>query len=297
MAVILITGCSTGIGFATAETLARNGNIVYATMRTPANCPQIQELADGEKLPIRILPLDVLDDESVQTAVNKVISDEGVIDVLINNAGVGSFGSVEELSMEIIRKDMETNYFGTVRCIKAVLRKMRERRSGTIINVTSVAGKVYSNFHGAYCASKAAVEAFSESLAQETKPFNVKVAVVEPGVIETPIFRKANAYPEKMLYPNLKRFMSLFAASLENHVPPSVVADVINDIVAGKTKSFRNPAGPDASPLLSWRGSASDEDWISSVDITDETWISFMEQNMGLQVRKYMEDSQMPQFN
>ncbi|MCW3080939.1 SDR family oxidoreductase [Segetibacter sp.] len=297
MPVILITGCSTGIGFATAEALARNGNMVYATMRTPANCPQIRQLVDAEKLPIKILPLDVLDDQSVQNAVNKVISDEGVIDVLINNAGVGSFGSVEELSIEMIRKDMETNYFGTVRCIKAVLPIMRERRSGSIINVTSVAGKVYSNFHGAYSASKAAVEAFSESLAQEMKPFNVKVAVVEPGIIETPIFRKVNAYPQKMLYPNLKRFMSLFAASLENHVTPSVVAEVIDDMVTGRTNSFRNPAGPDANPLLTWRGAASDEDWINSVDIDDETWISFMEQNMGLNVRKYMEQSQMPQFN
>ncbi|MCW3114762.1 MAG: family NAD(P)-dependent oxidoreductase [Segetibacter sp.] len=297
MPVILITGCSTGIGFATAETLARKGNTVYATMRNPDKAPELQKLAEAENLSITILPLDVLDDQSVETAVNKIIANEGVIDVLVNNAGVGSFGSVEELPMELLRNDMETNYFGTVRCIKAVLPYMRERKSGTIINVTSVAGKVYSNFHGAYCASKAAVEAFSESLAQETKPFNIRIALVEPGVIETPIFRKANAYPENMLYPNLKRFMSLFAASLENHVAPSVVGQVIDDIVTAKTNGFRNPAGPDALPLLSWRATASDEDWVNSVNIDDETWINFMEQGMGLNVRKYMETKGMPQFN
>jgi NAD(P)-dependent dehydrogenase (short-subunit alcohol dehydrogenase family) len=219
---------------------------------------------------------------------------EGKIDVLINNAGVGSFGSAEELSMDIIRRDMETNYFGTVRCIKAVLPQMRERRTGTIINVSSVAGKVYSNFHGAYCASKAAVEAFSESLAQEVAPFNIRVAIVQPGITETPIFNKVNNYPQDLKYPNFKRFISLFAASLENHVPPLLAADVIKDIVEGDSNDLRHPAGPDAAPLLSWRASLSDKEWINSVNIDDETWIGFMEQNMGLQVRKYMQKAEIP---
>ena len=297
MAVILITGSSTGIGYATSEVLARNGNKVYATMRNPQGSPELQQLAEAEKLPITLLPMDVLDDQSVQEAIGAVIAKEGQIDVLINNAGVGSWGSVEQLEMDFFKRDMETNYFGTIRCIKAVLPSMRERKSGSIINVSSVAGKVYSNFHSAYCASKAAVEAFSEALAQEVKPFNIQIALVQPGVTETPIFKKVNAYPATMLYPNLKRFMSLFAASLENHIPPSIAANVINDIVEGKTNNLRNPAGPDAGPLLSWRAGTTDEDWVNSVDIDDETWVVFMEQNMGLNVRKYMEADTMPQFN
>src|SRR5205085_872662 len=195
---------------------------------------------------------------------------------------------------EIIRRDRETNYFGTVRCIKAVLPQMRERRSGTIINVTSVAGKVYSNFHGAYSASKAAVEAFSEALAQEVAPYNIRIAIVQPGITETPIFNKVNEYPENPKYPNFKRFMSLFAASLENHVSPSIAANVINDIVEGKSTKLRHPAGPDATPLMSWRAAASDEDWTNSVLIDDETWIAFMEQNMGLNVGKYMRKPEIP---
>src|SRR3954454_983078 len=114
-------------------------------MRNPANAPQLQQLADKENLPLTVKTMDVLDDEAVNRVVEMVNAKEGGIDVLINNAGVGCFGSTEELSMDIIRRDMETNYFGTVRCIKAVLPQMRERRSGTIINVSSVAGKVYSN--------------------------------------------------------------------------------------------------------------------------------------------------------
>jgi NAD(P)-dependent dehydrogenase (short-subunit alcohol dehydrogenase family) len=294
MAVILVTGSSTGIGYATALTLARNGHRVYASMRDPKRSPQLKETAEQEKLELITLPMDVLDEVSVTDSITGILENENQVDVLVNNAGVGAWGSVEELEMDLFRRDMETNYFGTLRCIKAVLPGMRERRSGTIINVTSVAGKLYSNFHGGYCASKAAVEALSESLAQELAPFNVKVAMVQPGIVETPIFEKINPYPDRLLYPNLKRFMAIFAASLENHVQPSVVADVINDIVAGKTDRLRHPAGPDAIPLLAWRSSTPDEEWVNSVNIDDITWIENMEQNMGLPVRKYMEAPEMP---
>jgi NAD(P)-dependent dehydrogenase (short-subunit alcohol dehydrogenase family) len=180
MSVILITGSSSGIGYATAEALARNGHTVYATMRNPQRSPQLQQLADDNRLPISILPLDVLDDHSVQNAVGTILSKEKHIDVVVNNAGLASWGAVEELPMELFKADMEANYFGTLRCIKAVLPSMRERKAGTIINVSTVAAKVFSNFHSAYCASKVAVEALSESLAQEMVPYKIKVALVQP---------------------------------------------------------------------------------------------------------------------
>lgn len=119
MSVILITGTSTGIGRAAAEELARHNHTVYATMRSPEQYPDLSQLAASENLSLIVLPLDVNDDDSVQAAVDKILSKEKQIDVLINNAGVGAFGPVEELSMEIIARDMQTNYFGTVRCIKA----------------------------------------------------------------------------------------------------------------------------------------------------------------------------------
>jgi NAD(P)-dependent dehydrogenase (short-subunit alcohol dehydrogenase family) len=296
MSVILITGTSSGIGRAAAELLARHQHTVYATMRSPERFPDLKQLASSENLPLTILPLDVNDDSSVDAAVDSILTKEKQIDILINNAGVGAFGPVEELSMETIARDMQTNYFGTVRCVKAVLPAMRQRKSGCIINVTSVAGKLYANFHSSYCASKAATEAFSECLAQEMKPFNVRVAMVEPGVIETPIFGKGNELVRnKTNYHNMKRFISMFAASLENHVHPSVVANVILDIVEGRSTSLRNPAGPDALPLLDWRASASDEDYINSVLVDDETWIHAMEER-GLTVRKYMEEEAAHQF-
>lgn len=296
MSVILITGSSTGIGYATAETLAQNGHTVYATMRNPQRSPQLQQRADVNHLPISILTMDVLDDQSVQNAIDSVLSKEKHIDVLLNNAGVASWGAVEELPMESFKADMETNYFGTLRCIKAVLPSMRERKAGSIINISTVAGKVFSYFHGTYCASKAAVEALSESLAQELVPYNIRVTLVQPAFIETPIFSKINKIPSETHYPNIKRYFSLFAAALENHESANKVADIINDIVAGRRNDFRIPVGLYAEGFLNFRASLRDEDWINSVSASDEAWITGMEQ-MGLQVRKYMQAEDLPKFS
>jgi NAD(P)-dependent dehydrogenase (short-subunit alcohol dehydrogenase family) len=205
-------------------------------------------------------------------------------------------GAIEELPLVSFKKDMETNYFGTIRCIQALLPSMRQRKKGTIINISSVAGRVYSNFHGTYAPSKAAVEALSECLAQEVGPHGIRVALVEPGVTETPIFSKAYHLPERTNYPNIKRFLSIFAASLENHTSPDGVAKVILDIIEGRTTTFRNPAGPDAVPLIEWRTSQKDEDWIASTNIDDETWTSAMEEGMNLHVRKYMNDPSLINF-
>ena len=298
MSVILITGSSTGIGYVTAETLARNGHTVYATMRNPQRSPQLHQLAHDDQLPIHILPLDVLDDESVQSAINSVFSKEGQIDVLVNNAGANSWGAVEEMPLQSFQDIMDTNYFGTLRCIKAVLPSMREKKGGSIINVASIAAKFYANFFSGYCASKAAVEALSEALAQELKPFNIEVTIVEPGVIMTPIFSKAvnaNYIPDNTNYPNIKRLLSFFAASLERETPPSVVADVINDIVERKSNKIRHLAGSDAAGLLEMRSSTSDEDWVTIGGIGDDDWIAAMEQ-MGLEVRKYMQAEGLPRL-
>jgi NAD(P)-dependent dehydrogenase (short-subunit alcohol dehydrogenase family) len=225
---------------------------------------------------------------SVKQAVASVIKTEGQIDVLINNAGIAAIGALEEIPLDLFRSVMETNYFGTLRCIQEVLPSMRQRQGGTIINITSVAGRIFSQAHSAYCASKAAVEALSESLAQEVLPYNIRVAVVEPGVIETPIFGKENEIPKHTNYLNTKRLTALFAASLENHVKPETVAFVLADIIEGRSNSFRNPAGPDAEPLLQWRSSVPDEVWINAHNIDDETWISNQEKYLNLNVRPYL---------
>ena len=165
--------------------------------------------------------------------------------------------------METFRSVMETNFFGALRCIKTVVPDMRERRTGTIINVTSVAGRLASAGHSAYSASKWALEALSESLAQELKAFGVRVAIVEPGVIATPIFGKAPPLIENSPYPHGRRMRALFAAALARPNPPETVANRILEIVAGDGSQLRHLVGADAVALVEGRKQKTDEQVIA----------------------------------
>ena len=290
MANILITGCSSGIGFATAVLLAQNRYTVFATMRHPSQNTELQNLAEKKNLPIIILPLDVTKDESVSNAIAQVLDYTGRIDVLVNNAGIGTLGSVEELPIENFINEMDTNFIGAVRCTKAVLPHMREKKSGCIINISSVGGKLFNYFNAPYSASKAAVEAFSECLAMEVLPFGIKVAVVEPGVTDTPLQDKCKPQIKETFYPNLERCVAFFSAARDHHVPPEVVAEVVLKIVNGESAQFRNPTGPDSVPMLGFRASMSDEDWIAAAGVDEDSWIKMMER-MNLNVRKYLINS------
>jgi NAD(P)-dependent dehydrogenase (short-subunit alcohol dehydrogenase family) len=184
MAIALITGASgtrSGIGISTAITLARAGHTVIATMRNPDSAGELSSLVAAERLPVTILALDVDDDASVTQAFEQALKEHGHIDVLVNNAGIGGPGTVDETPLDSFRRIMETNYFGALRCIKAVLPDMVARRSGCIINISSVVGRIALSPQAPYSASKHALEAVSECLAQEVKTFNIRVALVEPG--------------------------------------------------------------------------------------------------------------------
>src|SRR5204863_3462324 len=165
MASVLVTGTSKGIGFATALALGRAGHTVYATMRDPGRAPELAATAERERLPIRVSAMDVDSDASVREAIGSIQKSDGPLDVLVNNAGIERTGSVEELHISEVRAIMETNYFAALRCIQAVMPEMRTRRSGCIINVSSVGGRVSSPPLAAYSASKFALEALSEALA------------------------------------------------------------------------------------------------------------------------------------
>jgi NAD(P)-dependent dehydrogenase (short-subunit alcohol dehydrogenase family) len=286
MASVLITGTSTGIGLATALTLSRAGHKVYATMRNPSRAPELGERAAQERLPVKISVMDVDSDSSVKTAIANIQKDAGHLDVLVNNAGVERNGSVEELALADFRAVMETNYFGSLRCIHAVVPQMRQRKSGCIINVTSVAGRIASSPLAPYTASKFALEALSEALAQEMKTFNVRVAVVEPGIIETPMARRLEeATDSSPNYSQQRRFAHLFAAALKNPAPPSLVAEKILQIIESGTWQLRHPVGPDAAPFLDWRKSMTDEEWVDLHAADDETWYRRMERDFGLAIR------------
>lgn len=283
MALAVVTGSSTGIGQATAVTLARAGHTVYATMRNPDGSGQeIRDIAEKESLPLRIRVLDVDSDESVRDAFTAILSEAGQIDLLVNNAGIAPMGSVEELPLKAFRAAMETNFFGALRCIQAVVPGMRERGSGCIVNITSVAGRFATAPQAPYTSSKFALEALSECLAQEMRAFGVRVAIVEPGIIATPIFGKMER-PESR-YPHTRRVAELFRASLENPVSPYVVGEKIREILESESWQLRYAVGPDAAALLGWRASMTDEEWIASSAVTDEEWVGFVRQTFGLNV-------------
>jgi NAD(P)-dependent dehydrogenase (short-subunit alcohol dehydrogenase family) len=285
MASVLITGTSTGIGLATALALGRAGHKVYATMRNPSRAPELGERAAQERLPIKISVMDVDSDSSVSTAIANIQKDAGHIDVLVNNAGVERNGSVEELALADFRAVMETNYFGALRCIQAVLTQMRQRKSGCIINVTSVAGRIATSPLAPYTASKFALEALSDALAQEMKTFNVRVAIVEPGIIDTPMARELEEPPDGSPYIQKRRFAHLFAAALKNPAPSSLVGQKILEIIESGTWQLRHPVGPDAVPFLKWRDSMTDEEWVALHAADDETWYRRMEHDFGLAIR------------
>jgi NAD(P)-dependent dehydrogenase (short-subunit alcohol dehydrogenase family) len=285
MASVLITGTSTGIGLATALALGRAGHKVFATMRNPARAPELAETSAREKLPIKISAMDVDSDTSVKTGIAAIEKDAGPIDVLVNNAGVERNGSIEEIPLAAFRAVMETNYFGALRCIQAVIPQMRQRRSGCMINVTSVAGRVANTPLAPYTASKFALEALSEALAQEMKTFNVRVAIVEPGIIETPMSKRLETSSHSSPYPQQKRFANLFAAVLKNPVPPSLVAEKIREIIESGTWQLRHPVGPDAEGFFAWRNAMTDEQWVDLHGADDETWYSRMERDFGLTIR------------
>jgi NAD(P)-dependent dehydrogenase (short-subunit alcohol dehydrogenase family) len=282
MALALVTGTSTGIGFATAVALARSGHDVVAGMRNLDRGADLRKIAEKEKLSIHLEALDVDSDASVSGAFAKVAAERGPIDVLVNNAGVPGGGPVEETTLDLFRRVMETNFFGGLRCIKAVVGSMRERRKGTIVNVTSIAGRTAIPPMASYAASKWAFEALSEVLAQEMRAFNVRVAIVEPGVIATPIFTKGATPPPHSHYPHGRRLGAMFAAALANPTPPSVVGDLIRDIVDGDSWQLRYPAGPDAEPILKRRASKTDEQVIEEAAQSDEEFLARFKRETGI---------------
>ena len=196
----------------------------------------------------------------------------------------GLTGQWRRCPLEDFRRTMETNFFGALRCIQAVLPGMRERRSGCIVNVTSVAGRIAGGAQGAYSASKWALEALSESLACEVKAFGIRVAIVEPGVIATSIFGKMGE-PRASVYPHRRRLDAFFAASLKNPQSPYVVGEAIRAIVDGDSWQVRHPVGSDAAPIIQSRARVSDEDWVASQAVTDEQWVERMNHAFGLDIQ------------
>lgn len=183
--VAIVTGSSSGIGFETCLELGRNGFIVCATMRDTQKSKELAKIAEKEKISLKVYEMDVNHDYSVNNTISDIVRGYGRIDVLVNNAGYGLFGAVEDLSIQDIKSQFETNVFGIVRVLQNVLPAMRMQHSGTIVNVSSLAGIAGFPSQSVYCGTKYAVEGISEALSYELDPFGIKVILIEPGVINT----------------------------------------------------------------------------------------------------------------
>jgi NAD(P)-dependent dehydrogenase (short-subunit alcohol dehydrogenase family) len=229
--------------------------------------------------------MDVDSDESVKQVFGRILA-QGPMDVLMNNAGIERTGSIEETPLSEFRTCMETNYFGALRCIQAVIRPMRERGSGLIINVTSVAGKIAVSPFGPYSASKFALEAVSEALAQELRAFGVRVAIVEPGIIDTRMARNIASMGESKVYPQVRRIAALFEGTFASGAgQPHVVGQKVREIVDSGTWQLRHPVGPDAQPFLAWRGSMNDDSWTLWSAQSDSDWLKSVKVDFGMDLK------------
>ena len=186
--VALVTGSSSGIGYETSLSLAREGYFTYATMRNLEKADIIKKIAEEENLPLKVIKLDVDDENSIENAVKTIIDEKQRIDVLVNNAGYGIWGTAEDVSIKEFKEQFETNFFSVVRMIQKVAPIMREQGSGNIVNISSIAGRIGFPVSTAYISSKFAIEGLSESLRYELGPFGVNVIIIEPGVIKTNFF-------------------------------------------------------------------------------------------------------------
>jgi NAD(P)-dependent dehydrogenase (short-subunit alcohol dehydrogenase family) len=250
MDVALITGASSGFGLLTAVELAKSGLRVFASMRDPARGDRLRAALAQARADATVVQLDVTDPVSIERAIGEVTRAAGRIDVLVNNAGYGLGGAVEDLTMGELREQFETNFFGMVAVTKAVLPGMRERRHGRIVNVSSVSGLVAFPGMSAYCSSKFAVEGFSESLRHELLPFDVHVCLVEPGTFRTDIFDRnrrvaaRSADPASPWAEVTRRMTALVDRQVERSTAdPRDVALVISELVASPRPRLRTVVG------------------------------------------------------
>ena len=286
MSVVLVTGSSTGIGLATAIHFARLGHDVHAGLRDPAGATELTQAIETERLVIRPVTIDVDDTASVNRAISEVLERSGHIDVLVNNAGIGGGGPIGDVPVEWAKTMFDTNYFGVIRVTQAVLPGMRERRSGVIVNVSSIAGRLAIAGHGHYSAVKHALEAMSEALAQEVVSFGIRVVIVEPGVVVTPIFTKAKRFadPASPYAVHVHRLLLFYQMQMKTPSQPSDVAHVIHEAATTNHPKLRYPVGKDAELLIAGRKRMSDEDYIATgQDMTDDQYLELMRKRYGFE--------------
>ena len=263
MAVVLITGCSSGFGLEASLAFARRGDRVYATMRNLAKADDLVAAARAEALDLDIVALDVTDDGSVRSAVAEILAAEGRIDVLVNNAGVEHWGALEFLPDDLVRAIFETNVLGAVRMLKVVLPAMRDRGAGVVVNVSSAAGRVPGlPCNWAYSASKHALCSLSDSLSGEVQSFGIRVVSIEPGFYATKNIDNATRPVPGSPYAEIETALVTFLEhSLDHGGDPKNVAAAIVAAANDPTSAIHVPVGPDAEMFIQAAATMSESEW------------------------------------
>jgi NAD(P)-dependent dehydrogenase (short-subunit alcohol dehydrogenase family) len=288
--VALVTGSSTGIGFETCLALARNGFDTCATMRDKNKSGVLEKIARSENLQIKVFEMDVDKDNSVCDTIEKIAIEYGKINVLVNNAGYGLFGALEDFSMDEIKNQFDTNVFGVIRVIREVLPIMRQQKNGIIINISSLSGLAGIPTQSVYCATKFAVEGLSEALSFELEPFGIKLILIEPGVINTefvndlivpankygidkggglvhPSYNTENRIPLSVYSNTVDKFLSFYYSAMSHAPHPHVVADEIVRAIANsssndnKNTPLRSSVGNDSKEYSKLKKELSDRDF------------------------------------
>tara|TARA_B100001939_G_C16921035_1_gene609349 strand:- start:329 stop:1213 length:885 start_codon:yes stop_codon:yes gene_type:complete len=285
--VVVITGGNSGIGRSTAIVLAKAGYKVFATMRSLERGEKLREATSRLDLDITAVELDVSNDESVADGFRQILRSTDHIDVLINNAGIGSNAVIEDVNIELDKEVFETNFWGPVRCIQASLPTMRAQRSGHIIQVSSIAGRIGLPAQPIYSASKWALEGLSENLAHDLSSFGIQVSIIEPGVTRTAILGKNNTVPDNADFADVyARMLDMYIEGIEANVRPEAVAETILECLGSSNMQLRWPVAWGAKTMVNARhdGSVSDEEWfkIGSLVSNREEWMSSFRQAFKL---------------
>jgi NAD(P)-dependent dehydrogenase (short-subunit alcohol dehydrogenase family) len=266
--VAIVTGSSSGIGFETSILLARSGYLTFATMRDLRKSGLLKEISNRDKIPLVVSQLDVTDQESVSRSIESITKKAGRIDILVNNAGYGLTGAFEDLSIEEIRSQYETNFFGLIRTTQAVLPVMRAQKSGIIINISSGLGRFGIATNSAYASSKFAVEGLTESMSYELEQFGIRTIIIEPGIIKTNFINSSKlaqkAKDSNSPYKNFVNNSEKGTNKLnESGQDPGFVAKIIKKAIEDTNPRLRYLAGKDVEQIMEIKNKLSDEDFHS----------------------------------
>jgi NAD(P)-dependent dehydrogenase (short-subunit alcohol dehydrogenase family) len=286
--VSVVTGANSGIGRATAIHLAANGHRVFGTVRSTARADKLQAMASDAGVDVELVELDVGDDTSTRDGFAEILAAAGRVDHLVNNAGVGGNAVAEECPPELYLDVFNVDVVGVTRCLQAVLPQMRQRGTGTIVNVTSVAGRIAALAQSPYVAAKWALEGVSEGLAQELAPFGIRVAIIEPGVTKSAIFAKNIDAPNSTgaYHAHYRRMFQFYAAGMANATDPFEVGRIILHAIETDQPELRYPVSWAGTELAARHDRIADQDWLDLGRVDDdEEYADLFERVFGVDIR------------